>query len=165
VPPDEQHRCADTLASDSEPPRDNSAEMRAAGLPSGGGFGTARAMAAFYQMMLHGGKLGAVRLFSHRMIEFVTRDFTGDRPDEAMAMIPMHRGIGPHSRGTGPRIRGLGALAHPGTFGHGGAGTSYSWADPLSGVSFSYLTNFVQPDPWHSARLDRISNLVHAAIE
>jgi hypothetical protein len=39
------------------------------------------------------------------------------------------------------------------------------WADPTSGVSFAYLTNFVQPDPWHSARLDRISNLVHAAIE
>jgi CubicO group peptidase (beta-lactamase class C family) len=54
---------------------------------------------------------------------------------------------------------------HPSTFGHGGAGTSYSWADPNSGVSFTYLTNFVQPDPWHSARLDRISNLVHAAIE
>jgi len=49
-------------------------------------------------------------------------------------------------------------------FGHGGAGTSYSFADPTSGVSFTYLTNYVQPDPWHSARLDRISNLVHAAI-
>jgi len=165
VPEEAQRRCADTLASASEPPRDNSAEMRAAGLPSGGGFGTARAMAAFYQMMLHGGKLGAVRLFSPRLIEFVTRDFTGDRPDEAMSMIPMHRGLGPHSRGAGPRIRGLGTMAHPSTFGHGGAGTSYSWADPNSGVSFSYLTNFVQPDPWHSARLDRISNLVHAAIE
>jgi CubicO group peptidase (beta-lactamase class C family) len=99
------------------------------------------------------------------MIEYVTRDFTGDRPDEAMTMIPMHRGLGPHSRGTGPRIRGLGLIANPGTYGHGGAGTSYSWADPESGVSFSYLTNCVQPDPWHSARLDRISNLVHAAIE
>ena len=165
VPEAEQHRCADTLGLDSEPPRDNSAEMRAAGLPSGGGFATARAMQAFYQMMLHGGKLGAVRLFSPRMIEFVTRDFTGDRPDGAMTDIPMHRGLGPHSRGTGPRIRGLGLLAHPATFGHGGAGTSYSWADPASGVSFTYLTNFVQPDPWHSARLDRISNLVHAAIE
>jgi CubicO group peptidase (beta-lactamase class C family) len=165
VPAEEQHRCADTLGLDSEPPRDNSAEMRAAGLPSGGGFGTARAMQAFYQMMLHGGKLGAVRLFSPRLIEFVTRDFTGDRPDEAMHNIPMHRGLGPHSRGTGPRIRGLGLMAHPSTFGHGGAGTSYSWADPNSGVSFSYLTNFVQPDPWHSARLDRISNLAHAAIE
>jgi CubicO group peptidase (beta-lactamase class C family) len=165
VPVGEQRRCADTLGPDSDPPRDNSSEMRSAGLPSGGGFGTARAMAAFYQMMLHGGRLGAVKLFSPRLIEFVTRDFTGDRPDEAMTGIPMHRGLGPHSRGTGPRIRGLGLMAHPGTFGHGGAGTSYSWADPASGVSFSYLTNFVQPDPWHSARLDRISNLVHAAIE
>ena len=165
VPDEAQGRCADTLASDKEPPRDNSAEMRAAGLPSGGGFGTARAMAAFYQMMLHGGKLGAVRLFSPRLIELVTQNFTGERPDEAMSGIPMHRGLGPHLRGNSSRIRGLGLLAHPSTFGHGGAGTSYSWADPNSGVSFSYLTNFVQPDPWHSARLDRISNLVHAAIE
>ena len=38
VPDEAQHRCADTLGPDSEPPRDNSAEMRAAGLPSGGGF-------------------------------------------------------------------------------------------------------------------------------
>jgi len=165
VPDKAQSRCADTLGPDSDPPRDNSPEMRAAGLPSGGGFATARAMQAFYQMMLHGGKLGAARLFSPRLIEYVTRDWTGDRPDEAMAGIPMHRGLGPHSRGTSSRIRGLGTMAHPSTFGHGGAGTSYSWADPNSGVSFTYLTNFVQPDPWHSARLDRISNLVHAAIE
>ena len=165
VPPDAQRRCADTLGPAGEPPRDNSAEMRAAGLPSGGGFGTARAMAAFYQMLLHGGKLGAVRLFSPRLVQFVTRDWTGDRPDGAMTGIPMHRGLGPHLRGNSSRIRGLGLMAHPNTFGHGGAGTSYSWADPDSGVSFSYLTNFVQPDPWHSARLDRISNLVHAAIE
>ena len=165
VPAEAQSRCADTLGPNSEPPRDNSAEMRAAGLPSGGGFGTARAMQAFYQMMLHGGKLGAVRQFSPRLIQFVTRDWTGERPDEAMTGIPMHRGLGPHVRGNSSRIRGLGLMAHPSTFGHGGAGTSYSWADPDSGVSFTYLTNFVQPDPWHSARLDRISNLVHAAIE
>ena len=165
VPEAAQHRCADTLGPDSDPPRDNSAEMRAAGLPSGGGFATARAMAAFYQMMLGGGKLGAVRLFSPRLVAFVTRNWTGERPDEAMAGTPMHRGLGPHVRGVSDRIRGLGLMAHPDTFGHGGAGTSYSWADPNSGVSFSYLTNFVQPDPWHSARLDRISNLVHAAIE
>jgi CubicO group peptidase (beta-lactamase class C family) len=116
-------------------------------------------------MMIGGGRLGAVRLFSKRMIEYVTRDFTGDRPDEGMAGIPMHRGLGPHSRGAGPRIRGLGSIADPHTFGHGGVGSSYCWADPSSGVSFAYVTNFVQPDPWHSARLDRISNLVHAAIE
>src|SRR5437667_94588 len=84
---------------------------------------------------------------------------------EAMAGTPMHRGLGPHVRGESERIRGLGTLAAPQTFGHGGAGTSYSWADPTSGVSFTYLTNHMQPDPWHSARLDRIANLVHAAID
>ena len=165
VPRSEQHRCADIHAPPDDERRDNSPEFREAGLPHGGGFGTARAMAAFYQMMLDHGRLGAVRVFSRRMIEYVTRDFTGDRPDEAMAGIPMHRGLGPHVRGSGPRIRGLGSIASPWTFGHGGVGTSYCWADPTSGVSFAYLTNYVQPDPWHSARLDRISNLVHAAID
>ena len=56
------------------------------------------------------------------------------------------------------------AIASPGTFGHGGAGSSYSWADPDSGVSFSYLTNSRAPEPWHSVRLDQVSNLVHSAI-
>ena len=56
-------------------------------------------------------------------------------------------------------------IAAPVTFGHGGAGTSYSWVDPSSGVSFSYLTNAMQPDPWHSARLDRVANLAHASID
>jgi hypothetical protein len=32
-------------------------------------------------------------------------------------------------------------------------------------VSFTYITNFVVPDPFHSARLDRVANLVHAAID
>src|SRR4051794_7994147 len=85
VPPEEQQRCADVYAPPDSDARDNSPEFREAGLPHGGGFGTARAMAAFYRMMLGGGRLGAVRLFSKRMIEYVTRDFTGDRPDEAMA--------------------------------------------------------------------------------
>jgi hypothetical protein len=43
-------------------------------------------------------------------------------------------------------------------------GSSYCWGDPASGVSFAYLTNARIPDPWHSVRLDRVSNLVHAAI-
>ena len=56
------------------------------------------------------------------------------------------------------------SIASPRTFGHGGVGSSYCWADPDSGVSFAYLTNSRVPDPWHSARLDVISNTAHAAI-
>jgi CubicO group peptidase (beta-lactamase class C family) len=162
VPESQQNRCADTYAPEK---RDNSAAFRAAGLPSGGGFATARGMAAFYQMLGHGGRLGNVRLFSPRLISYVSRSHTGESPDHAMTGIPMHRGLGPHVRGTSDSIRGLGTIGAPVTFGHGGAGTSYSWTDPSSGVSFTYLTNFMAPDPWHSMRLDRVANLVHAAID
>src|SRR5713101_6618385 len=41
---------------------ENNAEFRRAGTPGGGGYGTARALAAFYQMLVHGGTLGGVRL-------------------------------------------------------------------------------------------------------
>lgn len=141
----------------------NSPAFRKAGSPGAGGYATARAMAAFYQMMLAGGVIGGTRIVSPRMLDYAIRNWTGDLVDHNMGM-PMHRGLGPHIRGTTPTIRGLGAIAHPGTFGHGGAGTSYCWADPASGVSFSYLTNCRIPDPWHSIRLDTVSNLVHSAI-
>ena len=148
VPPGEQERCADT---DAPEPRDNSAEFKAAGMPSGGGYATARGMAAFYQMLLGRGRLGDVRLLSPRLVSYVSRSHTGERGDDAMGGIPMHRG--------------LGTIGAPETFGLGGAGTSYSWADPTSGVSFTYITNFMSPDPWHTSRLDRVANLVHAAID
>jgi len=162
VPAEEQARCADTYGPE---PRDNSAAFKAAGLPSGGGYATARGMVTFYQMLMNQGRLGNVRLFSPRLIAYVSRNHTGERGDAAMTDIPMHRGLGPHVRGESDRIRGLGTIGAPATFGHGGVGSSYSWADPTSGVSFSYLTNYVAPDPWHSARLDRMANLVHAAID
>ncbi len=162
VPDAAQTRCADTYAPE---PRDNSAAMRSAGLPAGGGFATARGMAAFYQMLLRGGRLANARVLSPRLIAYVTRNHTGETPDVQMDGIPMHRGLGPHVRGLSERIRGLGTIGAPETFGHGGVGSSYSWADPTSAVSFCYLTNYVAPEPWHSLRLDRVSNLVHAAID
>ena len=162
VPSDQQGRCADTYGRDA---RENTADFRAAGLPSGGGYATARGMVAFYQMLGNGGRLGDVRVFSPRLLSYVARNHTAEMPDQAMTMIPMHRGLGPHVRGESDRIRGLGTIGAPGTFGHGGVGSSYSWVDPSSGVSFTYLTNFVSPDPWHTLRLDRVANLVHAAID
>ena len=168
VPADRQDRCVDLYSVvdgehtglGSEP---NGPEFRAAGIPGGGGYATAAAMQAFYQMLAAGGTLNGTRLFSPRLIQWVTRNHTGDRIDESFG-IPMHRGLGPHVRGTTPVIRGLGSIASPSTFGHGGAGSSYSWADPESGLSFTYLTNGRVDDPQHSRRLDQISTLAHAAL-
>jgi CubicO group peptidase (beta-lactamase class C family) len=143
---------------------ENTQPFRRAGIPGSGGFGTARALAAFYQVLVHGGSLGGRRLVSPRMVQYVTRNYTGDRVDLNMGM-PMHRGLGPHLRGPTEGIRGLGSLAAPTTFGHGGVGSSYCWGDPESGVSFAYISNSRLPDPWHSRRMDILSNCVHAAIE
>jgi CubicO group peptidase (beta-lactamase class C family) len=142
---------------------ENTAPHRRAGIPSSGGHASARAMAALYQMMANSGELNGRRIFSRRLVEYVTRNHTGDMFDHAFGM-PMHRGLGVHVRGTSDRIRGLGTIASPRTFGHGGVGTSYCWADPDSGVSFAYITNSRIPDPWHSRRLDLVANLVHASI-
>ena len=168
LPEVEDKRAADMHepGADGRPVRraeENNAAFRAAGTPGGGGYATARAMAAFYQMLAGGGTLNGVRLLSPRMVQYVTRNHTGDAIDAYMGM-PMHRGLGPHSRGVTPTIRGLGSLASPRTFGHGGVGSSYCWADPDSGVSFAYLTNGRLPDPWHSQRMDVVSNCVHSAI-
>ncbi len=141
----------------------NTADWRKSGAPGGAGYGTARAMAALYQMMLNGGELNGTRLVSPRMLQYAIRNHTGDRVDEYMGM-PMHRGLGPHLRGTTENVRGLGGFASPRAFGHGGVGTSYCWGDPDSGVSFAYITNNRIPDPWHSKRLDQVANFVHSAI-
>jgi CubicO group peptidase (beta-lactamase class C family) len=167
VPGDPQSRCADMRVDEDgapvAPTRYNSSEHKAAGIPGGGGYGTAAGMAAFYQMLAAGGVLNGTRVLSPRVIQFATRNHTGDRFDEGMGMT-MHRGLGPHVRGYTPTIRGLGTIASPNTYGHGGAGSSYSWADPDSGVSFSYLSNTQSPEPFHSIRLDQVSNLAHASI-
>ena len=177
VPPVLQNRCADMhvrrdgrlvplgegVDAEGAADRPNEPEFRAAGAPSSGGYGTAAAVTTFYQMVLAGGTLNGVRLFSPRLIQYVTRNHTADRVDENMGM-PMHRGIGPHVRGTTPGIRGLGPIASPSTFGHGGVGSSYSWGDPESGLSFTYLTNGRSEEPFHSRRLDRISNMAHATL-
>lgn len=164
LPADEQIRAADMHDVDGAVRMpEGSPAGRAAGIPGGGGYGTARAMAAFYQALLGGGALNGQRILSPRMLAYAIRNYTGDRPDEYNG-VPMHRGLGPHLRGETALARGLGAIAHPKTFGHGGVGSSYCWGDPESGVSFAFLSNTRQTDAFHGPRMDVISTLAHAAI-
>jgi CubicO group peptidase (beta-lactamase class C family) len=103
-----------------------------------------------------------VLIVSPRMIDYVTRDFTGDRVDDYTG-YPMHRGLGPFSLGQSGHP-GLGAIGHPRTFGHSGVGTSYCWADPASGLSFAFLSNCRRDNAWHNRRMDILSTLAHASI-
>ncbi len=136
-------------------------DFRRAGAPGSGGFARPQDMAMFYQCLL--GLCGSKTIVSRATMRYVTSNQTGDRIDEFFG-IPMNRGLGVHVRGHTPVTRGLGTMASPSTFGHGGMGTSYSWADPESGVSFSYITNSRLSEPAHSLRLDRIAALAQSAI-
>ena len=142
----------------------NTAGFREAGLPFGGSFGTARAQVAFYQMLIQSGRLNGTRILSPRVVAYLTTDFIGDRIDGNHDR-EMHRALGPHKRGTGGHACIFGSLASPLTFGHGGIGTNVCWGDPSSGVSFAYLSNEIQPNDWSSSRFDRVSNIIHAAID
>src|SRR5437879_1638915 len=78
---------------------DNTPEARRAGRPGGGGYATARGMAAFYQMLLAGGQLGGARVLSPRTIACLPPHSPADRVDGNMR-IPMHGGLGHHLRET-----------------------------------------------------------------
>lgn len=170
VPAEHQDRCADMHVVENgqqvAAPDNNTAAFRAAGVPGGGGYATAAGMQAFYQMLSAGGTLNGVRVLSPRVIQYATRNHTEGRIDSATG-LNMNRGLGPSVRGSiaaGAQIRGLGTIAPPRTFGHGGAGSSYSWLDPDSGLSFTYLSNARLEDPFHNGRLDACSSIVHGAL-
>jgi CubicO group peptidase (beta-lactamase class C family) len=135
----------------------------ASGMPGAGGYATAGDVAMFYQMLLADGAANGNQIVSPQMVRYATRNHTADRPDDFFG-APMHRALGVHVRGTTPTLRGLGSTASPSTFGHGGVGTSYSFADPVSGVSFTYLTNSRLAEPGHTRRLEEIMCIAHSAI-
>ena len=168
ITPDISDRCADMHARDGEGPMlpltlENSAAYRSAGRPGGGIHATARALAAFYQMILQGGRLGETRLISPRMIAYASRNFTAERIN-LMNGRPAHRALGPTVRGETDFHPGHGSIAHPLTLGHAGMGSSYCWGDPDSGVSFAFVSNGRLGDDAHDRRMELLCTVVHAAI-
>ena len=75
---------------------EHASTFRRAGVPGGGGFATARAMAAFYQMLLNGGSLNGTRhgVAAHDAVRHAQLHRRA-RSTSSMGM-PMHRGLGPH---------------------------------------------------------------------
>ena len=59
---------------------------RAAGVPGGGGYATAAAMAAFYQMLIAEGTLNGVRVLSPRIVQYAMRNHTDERIDKAICV-------------------------------------------------------------------------------
>jgi CubicO group peptidase (beta-lactamase class C family) len=93
--------------------------------PSGGLFSTASDVARFYQMMLAGGEWRGKRLLSREAVSQLTRTQTSDI--KTGFTDGMSWGLG---FAVVKEPKGVTGMFSAGTFGHGGAYGTQSWADP-----------------------------------
>lgn len=103
-------------------------------VPSGGGVGTARAIAYAYSVFATGGRELQVRPDTLRLL--IAPAIPPERGfyDECMK-AEMQFSLG-FCKPT-PTV----PFGHPGSFGHPGAGGSFGFADPEAGIGYAYVTN------------------------
>ena len=119
----------------------NQPDIRAVGVPGGGGIMTAAAMTLFYQGLLHGGSRDGETVWQRETLDFALKVISGDYVDPLMGHR-VNRALGVVIAGNEQQnLRGFGHSNSSNAFGHGGAGGQIAWADPASGLSFCYLTN------------------------
>ncbi|MDQ3573526.1 MAG: beta-lactamase family protein [Actinomycetota bacterium] len=140
----------------------NVAEVRALGIPGGGGIMRADDLALFYQALLHnqGGIWDAG----------ILADATGtvrNRFADPLFGSPANRTLGLVMAGDDGFgfIRGFGTATSPRAFGHGGAAGQIGWADPESGLSLAFATNGIDVNVIRQGRRGiEISTLAGACV-
>jgi CubicO group peptidase (beta-lactamase class C family) len=121
----------------------NDNATRAAGFPAGGCITTAGDIALFYQALLNGGRsYDGKQIWQPAMLDEARKIRTGSMLDPMRGM-PANRALGIVIAGGDGKanLRGFGKTNSATTFGHPGFGGQIGWADPATGISFSYLTN------------------------
>ena len=115
----------------------NHPDVRAVGVPGGGGVSTAADLALFYQALLH----DPLGMWEPDVLADVTATVRNTFPD--YMGTPANRTLGLVVKGDGDRshMRGMGRTVSPRAFGHNGAAGQIAWGDPDSGASFCFLTN------------------------
>ncbi|HEY7294221.1 MAG TPA: serine hydrolase domain-containing protein, partial [Dehalococcoidia bacterium] len=109
---------------------ETSAKVRGPRIQFAGGGGllsTAADYARFAQLLLNGGELDGVRLLGRKTVELMTTNHTGD-----LYIYVRGRGYG-YGLGVGVRLDLVGSptVGTPGTYGWGGAYSTYYFADPV----------------------------------
>jgi CubicO group peptidase (beta-lactamase class C family) len=127
----------------------NEPEVRAVGVPGGGGVASAATVALFYQALLH----DPDRLWDPEMLADATGRVRNTLPDPLLG-VTANRALGVVVAGDDGNAnrRGFGHTQSPRTFGHNGAGGQIAWADPESGLSFCYVTNGRDLNPIREGR-------------
>jgi CubicO group peptidase (beta-lactamase class C family) len=128
----------------------NSAQWRAAEVPSTNGHGTARGVARVYATLLEPGRLLSADLLT---------EATSPQSEGYCPILHDHATFGLGFTPTVPR-RPFGP--NPGSFGHFGTGGAVGFADPDARVAFGYVMNHVIPR-WQSTRNRALIDALYAA--
>lgn len=140
----------------------NDPDVRAVGVPGGGGIGTAADLALFYQTLINGGESATgAKVLRPETIEFATRVRTDERHVEPLLGYPINRALTVMVAGDdgNAHLRGFGHTASPRAFGHGGAGGQIGWGDPETGISLGYCTDGFQNQIPIGRRITAIGSL------
>ncbi|HET7531413.1 MAG TPA: serine hydrolase domain-containing protein [Mycobacteriales bacterium] len=123
--------------------RFNEPEVLAAGVPGAGAVGRAADVALFYQALLH----NPGEIFDPKVLADATGTIRNRLVDPLFG-CPANRTLGLVVAGDDDKapVRGFGRHTGPRAFGAQGVGGQIAWADPDSGLSFSYLTNGLDVD-------------------
>ena len=130
----------------------NREDVRAVGVPGGGGIMTAAELALFYQALLHGGSTGRLRVWRDDTLAMARHVRSGELADPLTGKR-VNRGLGIVVAGDADRnFRGFGHENSEHAFGHGGAGGQIAWVDPATGISVGYCTNGHDRNPLRMGR-------------
>jgi CubicO group peptidase (beta-lactamase class C family) len=123
--------------------RFNEPAVRAAGVPGAGGVARAADVALFYQSLLH----NTHSVWRGDVLSDAT-SHVRNRLVDPLFKVPANRTLGLVVAGHDEHAitRGFGRGNSARAFGAQGVGGQVAWADPDSGLSFSYLTNGLDAD-------------------
>ncbi len=142
-------------------------------IPGGGAVSTIDDLFRFVEMLRNGGELDGVRILSPAMIEYASRNQTGDLRMVLMEPIlrsrnwlptPAYIGLGFFVRGDGITQGPFGVLNSPHSIAGMGAGATAFWIDPQRNLSFTFLSTGLMEASRNQERLGILSDLVLAAI-
>jgi CubicO group peptidase (beta-lactamase class C family) len=121
--------------------RFNDPDVRAVGVPGGGGLATAAEIALLYQAFLTGRAPDGAVIWQPETLALARTVLSGSLVDP-ISGVAVNRGLGIVIAGDEKRnFRGFGRTGSPLMFGHNGAGGQLAFADPESGLSLGYVTN------------------------
>ncbi len=139
----------------------NSPEWREAEMPGINGHGNARSLARVYTPLANGGEVDGVRLMSAADVERAAALQVASQ-DLVIA------GLTRRTLGYMLPFEELGDVRPPSAFGHGGAGGSQGFADPVHRVAFGYAMNRMSTAGGVSGAMDprgqRLAKAVYASL-